>query len=42
MFWRSDMLDRFKIWAINQNPMFWENVSIVAFIIFIGFILGVN
>jgi hypothetical protein len=38
----SDMLDRFKIWAINQNPVFWENVSIVAFIIFIGFILGVN
>lgn len=36
------MFDRLKIWAFNQNPVFWENVSVALFVIFIGIMVGVN
>lgn len=36
------MFDRLKVWAYNQNPMFWENVGVALFVIVIGIVVGVN
>lgn len=42
MFWRSKMINRLVNWAISVNPALWESVSILAFVIFITFMVGVN
>lgn len=36
------MFDRLKIWSMSINPTLAESVSILAFVIFITFMVGVN
>ena len=36
------MFDRMILWAYNQNPVFWESISVAVFIIFIVIMIGVN
>ncbi len=36
------MFDRMILWSYNQNPLFWEAVSLSTLSLFINVILGVN
>lgn len=36
------MFNRLKFWSMKVNPFIWEIVSVLAFVIFINYMVGVN